>query len=925
MMKYIVQDCKMTRLQDCRVSQRLMSLRLKRCYSFSSVLQFCISHFSALRIVCGLALLQLLLCYFLFSQPTKPTTVLKPISQHDSLYALNFSHIVQPDSVRIADSLAVVQDSTQKSSGIDSVVVYSSNDSIVYSFQNKRMKMFGKSDVRYRTMGLTSERIDVNWNTNELEASGIVDTAQITRTDSLRKRYTGMPVMKDGGERYDGFRIAYNFKSQKGKIILGETKSDQGLYYGEHIKKIEKDMLFLAEGKYTTCEYGHPHYFFLAPEMRVTIKDKIVARPIYLYISDVPIFALPFGVFPSQSGRRSGIIAPGYGDAGNRGRFIEHLGYYEAISDYMDMSVGGDWYDKGSWKLYPNFRYAERYDFSGSVNGSYSRFISGEAGDVQEDSKDYYLNWTHSQRFTPTADLNVNFTFASNDVFKTNNNYNNYLQQNIVSNATFNKRWEGTNNSISININRNQDLQTGNISQTLPSLSFSHGQSFPFRSEKKSRRISSDNNLAWYEMIGMGYSSQFLRSERKTKNTVTNEFDFFEREGAIHNFGFNASPKAGYITITPSLQYTEKWYDKSTVVTGIDSLHNAPIKDDAKGFFAVRTFGASLSASTKLYGMLASPIPGVAGFRHTITPNLSYNYQPDFSKKFFGYYGTYKDTNGVEQKYDRFEREIFLGSGRGEQQSISLSVGNLFEMKTSAKDTTEKEKKYQLLNLSGSISYNAVAEEFRLTPLSLSYRTDIGQYLSVNGSSTYSFYKYDEKLGRRVNRFLSSNGGKIADLTSFSISLSTSLSGEKKTRAISEQAQANDSIRLAEQKRNQQSGIRNIHEEELPDFSIPWNLSLSFNFLQSQDNPKVISRSANVNANLGFNLTENWRFTASGNYDLVQKQFAAPSINIFRDLHCWEMNFSWQPIGARPFYRFEIRVKAPQLQDVKVTKQSRYF
>jgi hypothetical protein len=72
---------------------------------------------------------------------------------------------------------------------------------------------------------------------------------------------------------------------------------------------------------------------------------------------------------------------------------------------------------------------------------------------------------------------------------------------------------------------------------------------------------------------------------------------------------------------------------------------------------------------------------------------------------------------------------------------------------------------------------------------------------------------------------------------------------------------------------------------------------------------------------LDFQLTENWKISASANYDLINKQIAAPVINVYRDLHCWEMNFNWIPRGIYGGFRFEIRVKAAQLRDLKVTKQ----
>ena len=850
---------------------------------------------------CNLVILQFLLSSITYSQTKDTLSVAKTDSSAR-----------QDSSVSIAEK--------KKPGGIDTSVVYTSVDSIVYSYPNRMMHMYGKADVKFRTMGLKSERIDVNWNANELEAYGVLDTSKIGKTDSVKQLYRGTPVMVDGGETYEGWKIGYNFKSQKGRISLGETVMEQGYYHGQHIKKIEKDVLFVANGRFTTCEYGHPHYYFFSPRMRVTVRDKIVAEPIYLYIADVPVFVLPFGVFPSQGGRRSGIIAPAYGDDGRRGKFISHLGYYEAISDYTDLSLAGDWYSHGGWKAYSNFRYTKRYDFSGALTGEYSRIQIGESNDFdRQDEANYRANLRHNQQFNPSTRLDVDFTFASNNSYKTSNNYNDYLRQEIYSNATVSKSWEGTNNSMSVNISRRQDLRLGNVDGTIPSISFSHSQSYPFRAGKKSRGLSTqESEYAWYELIGVGYSGTAVRRDNKTRPNDTTEFTTYEREGIAHGVSINASPKAGYFTVAPSLSYSERWYDKSTKIDGVDSM-NAPVKKDVTGFQAVRFFSAGVSASTKFYGMFQPPIPGVAGFRHTVTPSVSYSFQPDFSKEKYGYYASYRDMLGRKVLYNRFEKEVFGGAPAGESQAIGLSVGNLFEMKTDPRDSIDKGSKYQILNLGASLAYNFAADQFRLSDLSLSYRTDIGQYLGISGGSNYRFYVFDRASGQRVNKFLFKEGKGIAELTSFSINLSTSLRGEKKKGETPVQ----NSDTTANTPAVRQSGYRGLYEEEPPDFSIPWNLSLNFSFAQFQENPAVKTRTANISANLGFNLTENWKFSATGSYDVIREQFAAPRITIDRDLHCWTMNFSWTPIGQLTGYRFELRVKAPQLQDIKLTKQSR--
>jgi lipopolysaccharide assembly outer membrane protein LptD (OstA) len=869
------------------------------------ILQFYHLRFLAHRILPGVVLLQLLI--------------------------LQFPHAQAADSLAVAkvDSVARQDTTKKKASGIDTSVVYSAIDSIVYSYPKKVMMMYGKSDVKFRTLGLKSERIDVNWNDNNLESYGVLDSSKIGKTDSLKKLYRGTPVMVDGGETYEGWKIGYNFKSQKGLVTLGETEMEKSYYHGEQIKKVDKDMMFISNGVFTSCDLDHPHYFFFSPRMRVTIRDKIVAEPIYLYVADVPVFVLPFGVFPSQGGRRSGIITPAYGDDANRGKYISHLGYYDAISDYTDLAVAGDWYPEGGWQAYSNFRYAKRYDFTGALTGQYSRLLIGEPSDYnREDQSNYRVNLTHKQQFDPTTQLDIDFTFASNNSYKTSNNYNDYLLQQIYSNATLSKSWEGTNNSMSANISRTQDLIQGSVTSDIPTLTFSHTQSYPFRSEKKSRGLSdaSESNYAWYELIGLGYSGQFMNKDDKTKTadslTYPSGFVPYNRQGISHSFTLNASPKAGYFTISPSFNYNERWYNKSVAVDSVHRATDVPALRDVNGLEAVRFFNVGVSASTKLYGMFQPPIPGIAGFRHTITPSISYEYQPDFSTAKWGYYGTYRDTLGNRVPFDRFQKEVYGGAPAGESQAIGFNVGNLFEMKTEDKDSVNKGTKYQLMNLGAQMSYNFAADHFKLSDLALSYRTDIGQYLGISGSNNYRFYDFDPKLNQRVDKLLFNEGKGIAELTNFSINLSTSLHGEKKKREadihpIDSTASVEDQSALF-----RQNGYRGIYDEEPPDFSIPWNLGLSFSFAQNQEDPAVKTRSANVNANLGFNLTENWKFSATTSYDIIQRQVAAPRITIDRDLHCWTMNFSWVPTGALAGYRFELKVKAPQLQDIKLTKQN---
>ena len=856
-----------------------------------------------------------------FLVSTLLSVVLAPVALHSQdTTAVRFRSV--------PDTLGVAKTDTTAPAGLDTVVIYSARDSIVYSLSTRTMTLHGESDLKYRKQELKAAQVAINWDTATLRAEGAADSS---------RRAPGEPVFNDAGEVYSGRVITYNFRTQKGRVVYGKTQIDQGYYGGEEIKKIGKDVLYVAGGKFTTCDsLDNPDYYFYSPKIKITTGDKVVAEPIYLYIADVPVFALPFGVFPSKGGRRSGFIAPAYGEDFRGGRFLNHFGYYFALSDYMDLATTVDWYTKGGWVLHGNYRYRLRYFFDGSLSASFTNRHFGESIDPSySKQREYNINIQHHQEFSPTLRADANFTFLTGSYYQaTSTNLNDLLRQNVVSNATIYKSWEGTNNSLGINIYRDQNLQSGELNQQLPSVTFSHTQSFPFRPSPNGRgaELSPTESQAWYELIGIGYTGRFLNQITKTLLTTidtsgSKRYRTDSRYGAQHLVSINFTPKLGHFNVTPFLSYTELWYP-GRVEKRFDPASGTVVEDKVNRFSMVRYFNGGLSASTKFYGIMQVEKFGISGFRHTVTPSLSFTYQPDFSKPFWGYYETYRDTSGNTIQYSRYDETAFGGAPRGTQQALSFSITNLFEMKTLPADSAAEGKKFQLIYLTLGSAYNFAADSMKLSPVSLSYRTSIGNLLSIFGMTTLNPYVFDDAAGRRVNRFLWAERRVPFEMTNFTLSLSTSFKGEGKSSPSAGAApseQLKDALQGVKEEgiepEKPRSGTFGLFDRGEPDIRIPWSVSLGYDFSLSRDNPNQVFRSSNFRANLEFKLTENWRFSAGGSYDFIQRRVAAPNIHITRDLHCWEMLFDWVPSGPYSYYRLEIRLKAPQLQDIKVTKQ----
>ena len=113
------------------------------------------------------------------------------------------------------------------------------------------------------------------------------------------------------------------------------------------------------------------------------------------------------------------------------------------------------------------------------------------------------------------------------------------------------------------------------------------------------------------------------------------------------------------------------------------------------------------------------------------------------------------------------------------------------------------------------------------------------------------------------------------------------------------------------------------------DFSVPWNLSVHYtlSYVSAYDAAlynikRDLTHSVSLSGN--FSLTEAWKFSFSTGYDFTNKGMSYTSIDIYRDLHCWEMRFNWVPFGYYKSWNFVINIKAGSLRDVKYEKRENY-
>ena len=830
-----------------------------------------------------------------------------------------------------ADSIVVKQDTItrditpgskqSKSRSLSALVEYTASDSIRFDVKLQKVYLFGNAEINYGKINLKSAYIEIDFTRSELYATGLADSTG---------KIFGHPVFTEEGKSFNAEQMSYNFDTKKGLIKHVITQEGEGFIHGNIIKKMSDDVIFIKGGKYTTCSHEHPHFEFRFNKSKVIPDDKIITGPAYLVIESVPTpLAIPFGLFPNKKGQTSGILVPTWGNSANRGYFFENGGYYWAINDYIDLELRGDIYTRGSWAIKTATRYKKRYKYGGGVSLNYAKNIIGEENSPDySKSTDFSFRWAHQQdpKARPNSRFNSNVNIVSNNYNKYNpSNTNSYLSNTFQSSVSYSTNWKNK-YFLTANLNHSQNTLNRTISFILPELSFSVNRFYPLR---KKERIGTQK---WYENVSVDYRMNF-KNQIDTYDSLLFEpgvWDQF-RNGMQHNINISVPLKIlKYFNMTNSFNYTDRWYIQSyekrwtsdTLFSGNDTIIGYVKTDTIYGFQSARNFSFSSSVSTRIYGIVQFKKGPIRALRHVLTPSIGVSFHPDFGTPQWGYYKYYVDADSNIRKYSRFQGTIFGTPPDGRSGRINFGISNNLEMKVrSRKDTVTGTKKIVLIeNFSISSSYDLAKDSLNLAPISMSGRTTLFEKLSIQYSSSWDPYVVDEN-GRNQNKFEWKENRRLLRFKNATWNFSFSY-------RLSSRDLKKDVQRKRESDQGSQEELEEINAfpDDYVDFDNPWSLNVSYSLRHSinydpvkQERNLVTVQTLSFNGDI--NITPKWKFAFRSGYDFENKDFSYTSIDIYRDLHCWEMRFGWIPSGVRKSWNFTINVKSTLLQDLKLSKK----
>ncbi|NGP88649.1 putative LPS assembly protein LptD [Fodinibius halophilus] len=814
---------------------------------------------------------------------------------------------------------------------------FQASDSLVFNNRENRIAtLYGSSSVVHSSGELQSGKVAMN-----LDSSLVSATTQ-TPQDTLSQ-----PVLIRENDRVRSNKIDFNYKTEKGRFEVARVEVQDGNLIGTKVKNTGRDVVFLEDAIYSTCQLDHPHYYIQAKRMKVVEREKIFFEQARLFILDIPYpLVFPFGYLPGKFDKKqSGILEPTYAfqDRQNRGIGLQNLGWFQYFNDYLTGQASFDIFTSGDFFVDSRVRYRVRDKLSGNIRIGYSRNNSGlESSDPDFSSRvSKEIKVSHNQDFSPYASFNSSIHLRTEDFNKINSNDPTAIAETDAS-SSINYKYRHPESVYSLNasIRQNQNFANNTTKITGPELNFSLNRFSPFKNEE-----TTGDDDKWYESISVNYDNTFnSKFKYRPERADSARYNWFEAlkdpdkyrkaTGNTDHYRFGFKQNAGismnqllpnrFLNTSLNLNYNDYWYP-TTTRKSFNSDSVEVVERQVRGLTSAHEFNTSLNFSTRIYGLMNLNLGNLKSFRHTLKPSISLSYRPDFSNDLWGYYRTVQ-TDTVSQpgdpvpteRYSIFENEIFRGPGQGEQRQVNFRLGNVFEAKSVKRDSTG-EKKEEVINLIDQLdfssSYNFAADSLKLSDLRSNLRAKILPGMNINASANFNFYERNSD-GNKIDDFLVTNSSKLMELTRFRIS--TSYSVQLGERGF--QPNTNPHYPANYNPLNQ-SIFRPVdphfNTQPVQDFKSPFSFSINFSYNWRLNPTGKNNTTATINAqNINLKLTPKWDFRTQIGYDFIQKELTPSQFSLNRKLHCWDLSFTMNPFGDRKYYFFSLRINASRLQGI---------
>ncbi len=263
-----------------------------------------------------------------------------------------------------------------------------------YDFQTKTWTAKGNVTVSQGNTRLRADNVTYEEGTGSLTASGGV-------------------IVRTGGDVIEADKITVQLTGATGVVLNGKLfLTRQNVYLeGKKLEKTGDSSYTIEEGSFTTCQGPVPDWKITGKDLDVTLEGYGRLRHGFFYIKDIPVFYVPWLIYPAKRQRQSGFLMPTLGNSTVRG-FDFRLPFFINISRSMDATLIPRICTNRAGQAGLEFRYAPYEDLQGNFYGEYTYDWKYQPEAKAKTSR-FYVTWRHDQEFTGEVKLKANGSWVS--------------------------------------------------------------------------------------------------------------------------------------------------------------------------------------------------------------------------------------------------------------------------------------------------------------------------------------------------------------------------------------------------------------------------------------------------------------------------------------------------------------------------------
>lgn len=589
------------------------------------------------------------------------------------------------------------------------------------------------------------------------------DTVTLNRGTNIALA-EGQVLVHSDQDVLEGDKVLFNIVTKTGTTTDGKIFIALNHLYvkGEKIEKRGEATYRLENATVTTCDGKNPDWRIACSGLDLTIDGYGVLKHGRFLAGDVPIFYMPYFVFPAKTTRQSGLLPPFLAYSQDKNGVDVELPFFWAISENADATFYQRYMEKRGYKQGVEFRYAPSVETFGTL---YADFINDRkritetvgplSRDWQEDRNrwSFYLN--HETTFASGFSLRSDIRQVSDHwYFRDFSSYNYYL-------SNYSQSGQGRFRRVSFL----GDESLGSLNSTIRLTKNWSMYNLTALASYTDDFTSQNNNattLQAYPVVTLaGFRQPLFKSPLQLEFNSA-YVNFYRQEGQRGHL-WELSPTL-YLPIGLGA------YAQATTYAGFrgsawERTDSGTDAGDKHGYRQVFPFGASLSTSISRVFVVGSPEKvGVDKIRHEIRPEIFYNYNyvpdnasqergPDFLTR-IGFQNslTYALTNTIVSRTRGADKKLSY------QQLMRFMLAQTYDIRESGREVT---------GVGGDIRrpLSDVTVELDLTPIpnfSLAARNRYSVNYSAWQASNYDLTVHDNRgdylsLGYRNTQSLGYN------------------------------------------------------------------------------------------------------------------------------------------------------------------------